>query len=132
MKRVLAFAVLGCFCYCSSRPVLYENWKYKQAGERNANIDIDQCMNAADGGGGPDVAGIGTDAVVSGVTGGCSGLFSGSPISGAASGAMGAVRSGSSSYAGDRTRSAIEGGGSKEAVVEGCLKRKGYQVAGWD
>ena len=135
MKRVLAFSVLAIFSYCSSRPVLYDNYKLRQMGERNAEIDIDQCMRQAKGGGdgGPSVGGIGTDAVVSGVTGGCSGLFSGNPISGAASGAMGAVQSGSSNYAGSKTRNAIEGGGggSKEDRVEACLRAKGYQVGGW-
>ena len=131
MKRVLAFAVLATFAYCSSRPVLYENDKYKQVGERNANIDIDQCMNQAKKKSDASVGGIAKGGVRGAVRGGCRGLFRGDPIGGAASGMMGGVESGSVNYADKKVSGAMEGD-TKEHRVQKCLEAKGYRVAGWD
>ncbi len=132
MKRIAAFLVLGTFCYCSSRPVLYENSKYNAVGERNAQIDIDQCMRGAgQSNDGASMGGIGTQAMRGGVRGGCSGLFSLDPIGGAASGIMGGVESGSVDYADKKVMGSVEGE-SEEAAVERCLAQKGYQVAGWE
>ena len=133
MKRILAFLILGTFCYCASRPVLYENAKYNQVGARNADIDIDQCMREAEekSKSKAKVGNIATSGIRGGVRGGCRGLFRGDPIGGVTSGVMGGVESGSVNYADKKVTGAMEGP-SKEELVEQCLKKKGYQVAGWD
>lgn len=114
---------------CSSKPVLYPNERYKKVGEDRAQKDVDHCIVLADkflksSKGQQILKGAGQGSVLGSVVGGITGLLTGdfleSLITGAAAGA-----------ATGATGEAISPDRLKQAYVNRCLAKKGYEVIGW-
>lgn len=115
---------------CSSRPVLYPNKKYESVGENKAKQDIQSCMGRADKfidspKGKKMLKSGGAGAILGGVVGGVAGLFTGDV---AGSAAQGAAMGG----AGGAVAGALSPDELKEKYVNLCLRKKGYQVLGWE
>ncbi len=122
--------ILLVFSACASKPVLYPNKKFEAVGPDLAQKDTEACMKKADkflkspkakkmlksGGAG---------ALLGGVVGGVAGIFSGNIAGGAAQGAaMGG--------AGGAVAGALSPDELKQRYVNQCLRKKGYQVLGWE
>jgi outer membrane lipoprotein SlyB len=115
---------------CASKPVLYPNKKFEASGEEKAKSDTKTCMDKADkflkspkakkmlksGGAG---------ALIGGVVGGVAGIFSGNIAGGAAQGA--AIGGAGGAVAGVLSPDEL-----KQKYVNQCLRKKGYQVLGWE
>lgn len=123
---LLPFVLTG----CASKPQLYPNAKYKQAGEAQAEADIDACEQDAEkflkSPRGKNIArGAGGGAVVGGAIGAVAGIFTGNVAGGAVTGAaVGGVGGGAAG--------AMKPDEIKRRYINQCLSEKGYQVLGWD
>ncbi|MBT3584134.1 MAG: cell envelope biogenesis protein OmpA [Halobacteriovoraceae bacterium] len=115
---------------CSSRPVLYPNTRYKERGKSGSKMDIDRCMERADKfidspRGKKILKGAGGGSIVGSAMGAIAGIFTGDIIGGIAQGAaMGA--------AGGAVGASLTPDSLKQAYVNRCLGKKGYEVIGWD
>ena len=129
-RTIFSLILLLFLSSCSTGPVLYPNKKLRAVGEEKAQNDIDQCMALAD----RYVKSskwkqVGTGAAKGGVIGGAmgvvTGLFTGDVLRGLAAGtAIGAAGGGA---AGAMTPERV-----KRKFTSICLKKKGYQVIGWE
>jgi uncharacterized protein YcfJ len=123
---------------CSYRPILDQNEKYYQVGEKKAESDIDACKKNAD-----DylkkykASRAGKEAVRSGIwgtlIGAGLGLFLGHSLKSAGVGAAigapsGAVLGGGGVLAEDE----IKPDQIKQRYITNCLARQGYSVIGWE
>ncbi|OUR96932.1 cell envelope biogenesis protein OmpA [Halobacteriovorax marinus] len=115
---------------CSSSPVLYPNKRYEKVGKAIADGDIDKCMGKADKflaskKGKKILKGAGKGSIIGGVVGVVTGALSGNIVRGATHGAaIGAAAGGASAgVSRDQLR---------ESFVNRCLRRKGYEVIGWE
>lgn len=116
---------------CTSKPILNPNEKYSRVGHERAERDIETCEKMADAQlkktrgrrvlRGAAMGAV-TGAVVGGVVGstGHTGTLGGAAIGGAAGGAGGVV-------GGLATPE-----GPRRGLVNYCLRKKGYSVAGWE
>jgi hypothetical protein len=122
----------GAAC-AAKRPVLYPNEKYRDVGIEVSQIDVDECLRAAQGGvGDRNVAaqtatstavGAGAGAAVGAVGGAVAGSAGKGAAVGAATGATAGLFHGLW-----RSR---EHDPTFMAYVETCLREKGYQPIGW-
>lgn len=130
MNKLISFLMISLLMGCASSPVLYPNNKYKSVGEEVADSDIDKCMESSDKflkskKAKKILKSAGKGSIVGGVVGAVSGLFSGDVVESLAQGAaIGAAAGGASG--------AISKDQLKEAYVNRCLQRKGYEVIGWE
>lgn len=129
MNKVSFFTLLF-LTACASRPRLYPNDKYKEAGKTAAKADVDQCIAEAkvylkSTKGKQVVKGAGAGAAIGAAIGGVGGLFSGD-VGG------GLVRGGAIGAAAGGTAGAVSPDELKQRYVNQCLSEKGYQVIGWD
>ncbi|WP_320008324.1 hypothetical protein [Maridesulfovibrio sp.] len=128
---LLALSLMTCSA-CTSRPVLYPNAQYKQAGEAKVSEDIEYCMEFAEKSVGKDSRGKTSvkTGVQSGLIGGAIGLgigiVTGSPGTSALAGAAGGAAGGAVGGAvRDNSNSLYKN------FVERCLREKGYEPMGW-
>lgn len=115
---------------CSSKPVLYPNEKFESVGEEKAKQDTKVCMDKADRflkspKAKKMIKSGGAGAFLGGVVGGVAGIFTGDV---AGSAAQGAAMGG----AGGAVAGAMSPDELKQKYVNQCLRKKGYQVLGWD
>lgn len=117
---------------CAAKPVLNPNAKYNRVGEAHAEQDVDSCMAQADQTLKKTqrrrvLRSAATGAVVGAVGGGLigstghTGTLGGAAIGGIAGGTVGAIIGAASTPE-----------QAKRGLVNYCLKKKGYSVAGWD
>lgn len=135
--RTLAFLTVALSLFLhgcgAKRPVLYPNAHYMEAGEDEANQDIEACIELAkrsgaeEGKGAALAARTGKSAVVGGATGAVIGAISGSVGQGSLMGAAGA---GTAALVSGAFRSS-ENDPLFMRFVEICLHGKGYQTVGW-
>ena len=134
LLALLAVAALAAGCASSARPVLYPNSHLKQAGDHQAQVDIEECRLLAEksGAGATDVGRAarpaGEGAAVGAAVGGVgsairhrnigAGALAGAAIGGAAGGVHGAFR-------------ASEVSPIHRNFVQRCLRERGYEVIGW-
>lgn len=117
---------------CASKPILLPNEKYNRVGHERSEKDVDMCMRAADNQlkktqGRRILRSAVTGAVVGGAIGGISGSRG---STGAIGGAVGGAAIGGG--AGALMGAASTPEEAKRNIVSYCLRRKGYDVAGWD
>ncbi len=130
-----ALALLAA-CASTVEPVLYPNDHYKQAGEAQAQKDIEACKQDAakhGAGGGSQVANTARDTAIGAAAGGAIGAVGGAVTGGGAgTGAIvGAAIGGTAAL----IQSALRRSGPDptfKAHVSKCLKDRGYDVIGWD
>ena len=133
MKKIVFIFLVASIVGCSSRPVLYDNAKYKRTGEDRAQADVDNCMEKA------ERAGATNDKV-----GGSAKQAGKGAVVGAAGGAVG-----SAIYGGNVGRGVGAGAAAGATstflwgifdsqpdpiyrnYVNTCLREKGYKVLGW-
>ena len=131
---LVAAAFLLSGCASTARPVLYPNAHLKQVGDAQAEQDIDQCRQLAEGAGAsatdasragrPAAQGAATGAAVGGVRqvirGGNvgSGAIAGAAIGGTAGAVHGAFKAGEVSPV-------------HRSFVQRCMRDRGYDVIGW-
>jgi len=126
--------VIGLPACAAKRPVLYPNARYQQAGEVQAGVDIDECIELAESHGADagQAARAGErateDVAVGAATGAAAGAVFGSAARGGAAGA-----------AGGGARALVRGlfawrdpAPSERGFVQECLRERGYRVIGWD
>ena len=126
--------VMGLSACAAKRPVLYPNARYQQAGEVQAGVDIDECIELAESHGADanQAARAGErateDVAVGAATGAAAGAVFGNAARGGAAGAAGggarALVRGLFAW---REPAPIERG-----FVQECLRERGYRVIGWD
>ncbi len=131
---MLHIAVLAGCAAAEKRPVLYPNVKMQQAGEAQAQRDVDQCIaqaeraGASGSGAGPVGRGAAEGAAVGGATAGvASAIRGGRVIENAAAGAAVGATAGA-------VHGAFRSGGPDPIhrnFVQRCLKDLGYDVIGW-
>ena len=132
----LLFGDSGC---ATQRPVLSSNEHLIRVGPEIAQQDIDYCIERAKatlterGGDSKEnaVAGAATSSVVGAAAGGAGGAVFGQAAQGAAAGAVGGA-------VGSLTQALIQGlfrpkppDPTSQQLVDGCLRQKGYEPAGW-
>lgn len=137
--RLLFLAVCGLFLAgCASyRPILDENEHYLKVGDAQAQKDIDQCMTRAD-------AylekykkermkkQVGRSAVSGAILGGLIGALSGGGVESTAGGAaIGGAAGAGSGYANEASKDQLQPDDVKQRYVTNCLRRKHYDVIGW-
>ena len=115
---------------CASRPVLYPNEKYKQVGKKRAESDIDMCVDRADRfvkskKGKKILKSAGKGALIGGAMGAVLGIVTGDIMQAAAIGAGAAA-------VGGATSAAISPDELKKRYSEYCLRKRNYQILGWD
>lgn len=141
-SAVLLVITLGLSaCARTQKPVLYPNAKLEQVGSEQAKRDIEACRQMAseyvEGSAGKD---IGKGAVAGGVIGGTAGAAGGA-VHGAMSGrgaGAGAAIGGATGAAAGATAGAVRGIFKQtepspvyKQFVSHCLRRRGYEVIGW-
>jgi hypothetical protein len=121
----------GC---AAKKPVLYPNAKLEQAGQQQAQADIDQCMEMAKSHGVKDTqeGRVVTDSAKAGAVG----AAGGAAVAAVWGGDVGrsAAAWGAGAAAGTAVARAFDSGGPDpvfQGFVNQCLRDKGYQVAGW-
>jgi hypothetical protein len=139
MQRVaVALLTSGLVACATTRPILYENQKYREVGRASAERDIAECSDLADQAGATPGAGkagkaaknVGVAAAGGAAAGAVGGAIGGSPGIGAAAGsASGVVWSLFSSMFGWMTPS--QPSDAHVNYVNMCLAERGYQVVGW-
>ncbi len=134
LAAVLVCAAVAAGCASTARPVLYPNEKLKQAGDAQAQQDINECVALAESSGAeahdagravrPAAEGTAVGAAV-GTVGSAirgrnigTGALAGAAIGGAAGGVHGAFRAGEVSPL-------------HRNFVQRCLRERGYDVIGW-
>lgn len=115
---------------CASKPVLYPNSKLEKVGKEAAQEDVNLCMEKADKflespRAKKVLKSAGTGSLVGSATGLITGLLTGDVVGGIASGA--AIGAASGAAVGAITPDRL-----REAYVNRCLRRKGYEILGWD
>lgn len=117
---------------CASKPILLPNAKYNRVGHERSEKDVDKCIQQAENQlkktqGRRILRGAGKGALIGGLVGGVAGSrrggmsTAGGAVGGAAAGAAGGAILGSDTPEAP-----------KRTIVNYCLRKKGYQVAGWD
>lgn len=125
--------IVGSFMVgCASKPILNPNDKYNRVGHERSEKDIEHCENLAESQlkktqgrriSRSALKGAGIGALMGAVGGssGHAGTLGGAAIGGAAGAAGGAIGG------------ALETPeGARRGLVQYCLKKKGYSVAGWE
>jgi len=115
---------------CASKPVLYPNEKYKSMGKESSNKVVEKCIEMADAflespKGKQILKGAGKGSVIGTVLGGITGLLTGDLLQSLATGAVAGAATGA-------TSEAISPNRLKQAYVNRCLAKNGYEVIGWD
>ena len=123
--------VAGC---ASKRPVLYPNPKLERTGSRQAQQDVDACIELANAHGHRVNAGaqVAQSTVTAGAIGGAAGAAGGAVLGRPGRGAAtGAAAGGAAGLMRGLFRSREPAPIHKRFVVT-CLSDKGYRVIGWD
>lgn len=128
MKKMILLVFL--LSSCASKPVLYPNDRYQKVGEERAQKDIEHCMTLAEkflksSKGKQILKGAGRGSVLGSVIGGITGLITGDILESLVTGAAAGAATGA-------TGEAISPDRLKQAYVNRCLAKKGYEVVGWD
>lgn len=127
-----SIAIITLFTACAAKPILAPNEKYERMGHQRSERDIDDCMKRAENQlkltrGRRVLRSAVTGAVVGGVVGGVAGsaghtgALGGAAIGSAVGGGVGALH-------GALTTPEQ----AKRGLVNYCLNKKGYQIAGWE
>jgi hypothetical protein len=127
MKMILLGLII---VSCASKPQLYPNEKYKTAGEKMAQKDIDVCVAESEkylkSSKGKQMAKSGGyGAAVGAAIGAVGGMFGGNM-------GRGLMRGGAMGAAGGAVSGAVSPDELKQRYVNQCLADKGYKVIGWD
>lgn len=128
-NKIYTYSFLLLLLSCASKPVLYPNQTYRNRGEEVAKADTEKCLAEAEtflksSKGKAIVKDAGRGSLVGGAIGIVSGLFSGDMIGSIGRGAaVGATAGGAAS--------AVSPDQLKQAYVNRCLSKKGYEVMGW-
>jgi outer membrane lipoprotein SlyB len=135
-----AFLLIGVLavagCAAAARPVLYPNAHLSAVGQAQADVDIAECREMAEGAGASGGAGEGEQAAKSGAVGGAiggatgavGGAILGRPGTGAAVGAATGATAGllRSLFRRSEPSQAYRG------FVDRCLRERGYDPVGWE
>lgn len=134
---MILFISFNLICACSYRPILDENQAYLQAGQDQAQQDIDHCTQKGEAylkkykakRAAKQAARKGTlGAIFGGIFGFIFGGNSTALVKGLAVGAGVGAASGAGSVAAEGT---LTPDNMKRRYVSNCLARKGYSVLGW-
>ena len=135
ISAALAVAVLAGCASAPTRPVLYPNAKFNQAGEARAQQDVDSCIALAERSG-ADNKGSGKEAMRPAAEGAAIGAATGAVASAISGNKVAPAAIGGAAVGG--TAGAVHGALQKRDVdpihrnfVQACLKERGYQVVGW-
>ena len=138
MKKIFSIFLIFVIFSCSYKPILDENYKYKNTPKEQSEADVDECIKRADNYlKGRKLKKAGKEAVRSGATGAIVGgaigiVFGGTGRAlarGVGVGAGVGAAMGAGKVAGEGTLSKDQ---IKQRYVNRCLGEKGYSVLGWE